>query len=338
MAKTNKEKYRTKEYQAKAKDVIKDLIERADQQIDEFVRDPEKLEKYLSFISSVSNKYSPKNMVMIKKQFPGATILKSFTDWKREGTSIKQGEKGIKILQPFDQDYVEIDNQIFWKDDWTDEIEEKVKNNQLTVKRKLKGFKLTTTFDISQTILTKEEYPKNYFTWFIDEDIKNLDYNTELFNELKKCISNQGLQIFENQSLGQVRGMTNNKNIWLNEHNSIKENVATLLHEYGHLKFKHSYKDTERSECEYQAEMIAYVLCKKLNVDTEQANFDYIKSWVNQSTQKDRSKWMKEVVDITREINNELEQHFKEKYIKTEKSILELAKQEDIAKDNKNIL
>ncbi|WP_434335533.1 hypothetical protein V2P22_02015 [Mycoplasma capricolum subsp. capricolum] len=77
------------------------------------------------------------------------------------------------------------------------------------------------------------------------------------------------------------------------------------------LNNNHSYKDTSRTECEYQAELTAYVLCKKLNIDTQDYSYDYIKFWVDDSTKDNRRKWLNEVVLKSRQINNELEEHFK---------------------------
>ncbi|WFQ93868.1 ImmA/IrrE family metallo-endopeptidase [Mycoplasma feriruminatoris] len=299
---------------------FKFTAEEVDDLIDSYIRDPKKIQAFIEFSLQIHNKYSLRNLEMIKKQFEGATILKSFTEWKREQIFIKKGEKGIKIWQPMESDYVELENNIIiLKKDWTDEIKEKIKNKEIEVKSKVIGFKMGNTFDISQTNLPKEKYPLNYFTYFISEDDDNLEKNTALFNEIKKCIENKNVQVYMDESLGQVKGLASRftlngetrSSILLNEHNSVKQNIETLLHEYAHIKYNHSYKDTSRAECEYQAELTAYLLCKKLKIDTRDYSYDYIKSWVDGSTKEDRKKWLNEVVLKSKQINNELEEHFK---------------------------
>ncbi|PTD31817.1 ImmA/IrrE family metallo-endopeptidase [Mycoplasma leachii] len=335
------EKENTKEnYIQKEEDFFKFTAEEVDDLIDSYIRDPKKIQDFLEFSLQIHNKYSLRNLEMVKKQFQGATILKSFTEWKRERIFIKKGEKGIKIWQPLESDYVELEDNIILKKDWTDEIKEKVKNRELEVKSKVIGFKMGNTFDISQTNLPKEQYPLNYFTYFIDEDNDNLEKNITLFNEIKKCIENKNIPVYMDESLGQVRGVAPRftlngeirRSILLNEHNSVRQNIKTLLHEYAHIKYNHSYKDTSRAECEYQAELTAYVLCKKLNIDTQDYSYDYIKFWVDDSTKDDRRKWLNEVVLKSRQINNELEEHFKltlEQSQKQEKEKKEVLNQEE---------
>ncbi|WP_029333254.1 hypothetical protein [Mycoplasma capricolum] len=184
-----KEKQNTKEnYIQKEEDFFKFTAEEVDDLIDSYIRDPKKIQDFLEFSLQIHNKYSLRNLEMVKKQFQGATILKSFTEWKRERIFIKKGEKGIKIWQPLESDYVELEDNIILKKDWTDEIKEKVKNRELEVKSKVIGFKMGNTFDISQTNLPKEQYPLNYFTYFIDEDNDNLEKNITLFNEIKNVL------------------------------------------------------------------------------------------------------------------------------------------------------
>ncbi|MCT4470010.1 ArdC-like ssDNA-binding domain-containing protein, partial [Mycoplasma sp. HS2188] len=76
------------------------LIEKSSAELDEYFNSEEKMKEYLDFISGFANKYSFKNMNLIKSQMEGAAIVKSFTEWKKEGVSIKAGQKGLKILAP----------------------------------------------------------------------------------------------------------------------------------------------------------------------------------------------------------------------------------------------
>ncbi|MDQ0567617.1 ImmA/IrrE family metallo-endopeptidase [Mycoplasma yeatsii] len=312
---------------------ISDIVKRVDDKLDEFVRDPERLANYLEFATNIRNKYTARNIAMVHKQFEGATILKSFTDWKKEKVAIKKGSKALKILQPVTDKFIEINGEKIFKKQWTDEIKQKIKKKELKVDETIKGFKLANTFDISQTTLKKEQYPKNYFAFFIKGEPENEQYHQRLFSELKQFLETKNIPVYETEALGQMKGFSDHKSIYLNEHNSTKENITTLLHEYGHMKFNHSYEDTSRSECEYQAEMISLVFSKKFNIDTENHHLDYIKGWNAKSTQKDRIDWIKPVVNVAREINDEIELFLKQQLEAKEKEEQEKKKQEQLQQE-----
>ncbi|WP_434324901.1 ImmA/IrrE family metallo-endopeptidase [Mycoplasma capricolum] len=61
---------------------------------------------------------------------------------------------------------------------------------------------------------------------------------------MKKCIENKNIPVYMDESLGQVREVTQRftlngetrRSILLNEHNSVRQNIKTLLHEYAHIK------------------------------------------------------------------------------------------------------
>ncbi|WP_429995207.1 hypothetical protein [Mycoplasmopsis bovis] len=72
-------------------------------------------------------------MCLIKDQFPGASIVKSYSSWKKENVQVRKTEKGISIFRPKVIEYVVYDNKKVTKDKWTNEIKELVKNNELEV-------------------------------------------------------------------------------------------------------------------------------------------------------------------------------------------------------------
>ncbi|QVK06981.1 BspA family leucine-rich repeat surface protein [Mycoplasma mycoides] len=318
---SSNEKWTVKEVEeqkAKETDYFKQLVEKADKEIEEIFHKPEELKNFFAFATTLQNNYSSRNLMLIHQQFPGATIVKSFTEWKREDLSVKKGEKGIKIIRPLVDEYVVInnnsENQKVFKKNWTRDIWQKIKNNEIEVYEDLLGFKPANVFDIAQTNLPKEEYPEDYFKDFIDEDTAQLKFNELVLSELKLFVKEKNIELKPKASLGQARGLTatndlGQKVIYLNEHNSTKENIATLLHEYAHIKFNHSYKTTERAECEYQAEMTAWALAKTLKVDTTENSYKYIGRWLQTSNVVDKRKWMDETISTLKVIRQELNQH-----------------------------
>lgn len=88
--------------------------------------DPEKFSAYLR-VQARFNKYTVTNAILLLRQFPDAQKLKTFEGWKREGASVKRGEKSISILEPYS--YTKADGSMG------------------------KGFRIKKLFDISQTDL-----------------------------------------------------------------------------------------------------------------------------------------------------------------------------------------
>lgn len=86
--------------------------------------DPEKFSAYLR-IQARFNRYTVTNAILLLRQFPDAQKLKTFEGWKRDGTSVKRGEKSISILEPYS--YTKADGNTG------------------------KGFRIKKLFDISQT-------------------------------------------------------------------------------------------------------------------------------------------------------------------------------------------
>ena len=86
--------------------------------------DPEKFSAYLR-VQARFDRYTVTNAILLLHQFPDAQKLKTFEGWKRDGASVKRGEKSISILEPYS--YTKADGSMG------------------------KGFRIKKLFDISQT-------------------------------------------------------------------------------------------------------------------------------------------------------------------------------------------
>lgn len=86
--------------------------------------DPEKFSAYLR-VQARFDRYTVTNAILLLHQFPDAQKLKTFEGWKRDGASVKRGEKCISILEPYS--YTKADGNTG------------------------KGFRIKKLFDISQT-------------------------------------------------------------------------------------------------------------------------------------------------------------------------------------------
>lgn len=94
--------------------------------------DQEKFSAYLR-IQARFNRYTVTNAILLLHQFPDAQKLKTFEGWKRDGASVKRGEKSISILEPYS--YTKADGNT------------------------VKGFRIKKLFDISQTDLKQSPDP-----------------------------------------------------------------------------------------------------------------------------------------------------------------------------------
>jgi hypothetical protein len=59
---------------------VDELVKQANQELENYLIDPIKMQKLLDFTLSIQNKYSSLNMILLQKQFEGLTQVKSFTD------------------------------------------------------------------------------------------------------------------------------------------------------------------------------------------------------------------------------------------------------------------
>ena len=94
--------------------------------------DPEKFSAYLR-VQARFDRYTVTNVILLLHQFPDAQKLKTFEGWKRDGASVKRGEKSISILEPYS--YTKADGNT------------------------VKGFRIKKLFDISQTDLKQSPAP-----------------------------------------------------------------------------------------------------------------------------------------------------------------------------------
>ena len=70
-----------------------------DETATEVVSDPAKFQSFLDTQSRM-DRYSAANALLVYKQRPDATQLKSFGDWGEENIRVNKGEKSFSILEP----------------------------------------------------------------------------------------------------------------------------------------------------------------------------------------------------------------------------------------------
>ncbi len=224
------------EMKKKEKDVVYAMIDETAVQV---VSDPEKFKTFLDTQSRM-NRYSAVNALLIYKQRPDATQLKSFSDWGEQNVKIMGGESHIKILDPVE----------YTKKDGTSGI----------------SFNVKKVFDVSQTngkrlpTPSVNRDPRQIVTIMLDTapiDIESMD----------------------EMPLPTMGAFYNSEKKTLYVKRDIGDSVALcqcVAQELGHVQLAINSEAYSRRDSGFQAVCIGYMLCKKFGVDTRNFDIEHI--------------------------------------------------------------
>jgi len=95
------ERYSKEEYAAMKKAEREEVFALSDEAAMEVAGDGDKFKQYLD-TQARFDRYSAVNTLLIMAQNPDATKLGDFDFWKKHGGSVKPGQKGIAILEPYE--------------------------------------------------------------------------------------------------------------------------------------------------------------------------------------------------------------------------------------------
>lgn len=241
---------------------VNEIMEQLEKGVTELF-ESDKFKAYLTCMSKFHN-YSLNNTLLIAMQKPDATLVAGFNAWKfKHGRTVKKGEKGIRILAPYT-----------YKVD-AETGKEPESEDAKTVERT--GFKPTSVFDISQT--EGKELP----TIGVNElsgDVKDYD---KLYRALRlHCPVPVEFMDIEGGSKGffsDSEGV-----VVIKSGMSQVQTIKTLVHETAHamLHSKAAMDEghpIDRRTMEVEAESIAFTVCKKYGLDTDDYSFGYIAGW-----------------------------------------------------------
>ena len=243
-------------------------------------------DKYKSFLDYVSRfrTYSPNNVILIARQNPDASLVASFSKWKELGRSVNKGEHGMTILKPvFEREEViekktvkDKYGNVEYNDDGTEKTVNEVKKKE---SNKLVGFTTMKVFDVSQTSGKPipeivSPLPETVTKEYADVVSGALDKLTKIKHEFEKMP--EGHNGYYSFNLSKIA---------LNEDHNASMQIKTHIHEAAHCLLHNrstgSQKERSKEEKEVQAESVAYVVSKRLGLDTSDYSFGYIASWNN---------------------------------------------------------
>lgn len=236
--------------------------------------DSDTYKQYLEGMAHFNN-YSPRNIQLIVSQFPEASMVASFQEWKKRNGSVNKGEKAIYIQAPV---------SVIQKD----QDGKPILNPETGEKETITYFKPVPVFDIKQVSPQEGKelnLPKAMGT--IQEQLDK-DYYQNVYRSLRDISQNNNKVPIRFRELGQEDGFYSpqTNEIVIKKGMSYERTLSTLIHEMAHSELHNKKSLSERfdgkltiSSKELQAESIAYVVSSHLGFDTSQESFPYLASW-----------------------------------------------------------
>ena len=186
------------------------------EQLEEGVKAVFESEAYKAYLKCMSkfHYYSLNNTLLITLQRPDASLCASYTSWQKDhGRQVRKGEKGIKIIAPCK---------------YKIELEEKDESGRPKIEKRT-GFKVVTTFDISQT--DGPELP----SIGVDEPTGDVNGFRKVFNALTEICP---LPIYVEDIRDGAKGYYSDaeRKIVIKSDMSQMQTIKTMIHEMAHEK------------------------------------------------------------------------------------------------------
>ncbi len=251
--------------------------ESLNQHLQEGIKDYFDSDNYKNFLEGMShfNNYSVRNIQLIKAQFPEASMVASFNEWKKRNGHVNKGEKALYVQAPVTVIKKDADGN-------------PVINSETGEKETIAYFKPVPVFDVSQVspVEGKElNLPK--MGGGIPEQITK-DYYQNVYRSLRDISQKENGIPIRFRELEKSDGFYNPKTneITIKKGMTYEQTLSTLIHGMAHSELHNKKSLTERFEgkltCsskEIQAESVAYVVSNHLGFDTSDDSFAYLASW-----------------------------------------------------------
>lgn len=325
---------------------VEELTRKMNENIKNFKKDPKQELELLKYISQFNN-YSIKNISLIRSQRNGAWGVASYKQFKEKGYQVQRGEKAIKILAPKFQDMFRYEEEGKIKTKPVSQATKKQKQEikegkHKVIKGKITNFIAVPVFDITQTDCPPEDYPVLYPNKPENFNFKGTENELKRFHQaVSDYAKSQNVKVNYDVVDGTAKGFyaPSLNEIVVDKHLNEKEKAKVLLHELAHAEMHNSRIMKDKAPelkavnvLEYQAEMTAYIVSSKFELDTEDYSTHYLASWTKREVDDDV--YLKSL-DEVKEVSSKLIDKIVEKYNALEqklKSESTLNSDESIAK------
>lgn len=303
-----------KTYKQIEKQIEKELKHSVWQKVVEFQENPENILELLEFIQSFYQ-YSTRNRALIYVQNPDAIALGSYGFFKKQGYPVRKGEHGIKILAPnIVKTFTNAQGEEKLVKDATPQEKTQIKAGQLKTSQHVSGFRNITVFDVTQTDMPKEKYPKIFPNAHHDYHVSgDFELNAvsqglaAIAKELNLSLVTNDEEFWQKYQGGAAKGFfaPNLNCIALNPRNTPTENVEMLIHELTHATLHYhgmeensilkklnikKHEELADYEKELQAELTGYLVAKANGIDTSEDSIRYIAGWTKNGRKVDESR------------------------------------------------
>ena len=328
---------------------VEELTRTMNENIKKFKKEPKQELELLKYISQFNN-YSIKNISLIQSQRSGAFGVASYKQFKEKGYQVQRGEKAIKILAPKFQDMFryEEEGKIKTKpvSQATKEQKQEIKEGKYKViKGKITNFIAVPVFDITQTDCPPEDYPVLYPNKPENFNFKGTEKDLKRFHQaVSDYAKSQNVKVNYDVVDGTAKGFyaPSLNEIVIDKHLNEKEQTKVLLHELAHAEMHNSKIMKDKAPelktvnvLEYQAEMTAYIVSSKFELDTEDYSTHYLASWTKREVDDDvYLKSLEEVKEVSSKLIDKIVENYNE--LEQTLSIKNLANKSAIVPENDN--
>ncbi|MBB6174955.1 antirestriction protein ArdC [Nocardiopsis mwathae] len=213
-------------------------------------------------------RYSLNNMMLITSQFPDATDVRPYSQWKEAGRHVRKGEKGIRIFAPC---------RYKARDEDGNEETDASGNPRYQVR----GFTVVSVFDVSQTdgdpLLSADGSAPQELTGMAPE---------QLWDGIAAHINKRGFTV-ERGDCGSAYGFTRWATRTVRVRSAVEDAqaVKTLVHELAHIACEHEERQTTtpRALLEVEAESVACIVTHVAGLDSLAYSVPYVAGWAGDS-------------------------------------------------------
>lgn len=287
-------------------------------------KDESDIKKFLDNVINFNN-YSFNNQMLIWVQKPDAEYVTSFKTIKDMGYHLNKDSKGIKVFIPNFYTLVKIkngDNNFEVKplflltDEEIKKYKDKSNDEIIFYAQKLSGFSLGNVFDVKDTTIPMD---------IIDAELNpvvNDKQADDLINCFIKTIYNDGFKVEFKDLINGAKGYCDHKNnvIVVKKGLSNVIQMKVLIHEYAHaLAHKHLENNNRdyqehRNQYETEAESIAYVVSKYLNMPTSDYTLNYLYAWSKEKDFKEIDESLNTIVNYSKRIINNFQKFYVQEF------------------------
>src|SRR5699024_1034148 len=200
-------------------------------------------------------------------------------------------------------------------------------------------------FDITQTDCPPEDYPVLYPNKPENFNFKGTEKDLKRFHQaVSDYAKSQNVKVNYDVVDGTAKGFyaPSLNEIVIDKHLNEKEQTKVLLHELAHAEMHNSKIMKDKAPelktvnvLEYQAEMTAYIVSSKFELDTEDYSTHYLASWTKREVDDDvYLKSLEEVKEVSSKLIDKIVENYNE--LEQTLSIKNLANKSAIVPENDN--